>query len=278
MFESHFSAKGACSFIRHTKLESERKTMLFLHGLGDSSLSYLPFLKNDLLSAYNVIVPDFIGYGKSVANEAGNFSFQIEALLSHLSYLETKHQVQLRNYIIIPHSMAAIHAMLLYQSSIKPRIKGIVSVEGTVTQFGSFISEAVTKITEKGDDFYRWFQGFVEISIYGEFLKKFPCCRSYYASLKFCQPRIFLMNALEMRKIALSGEGKYTNLAGDFFANVPLKKLYCYGDKSLCQESVTFLKLHNVPVKIFQTDNHFVMLQCIDEFTKDLVAWAEQLK
>lgn len=275
MNESYYKTENAHSFIRYSSLMPKRKTLLFLHGIGDSSISYLPFLNTPILSQFNIIIPDFLGYGKSSKNDDYSFTLQIQLIIEHIKSIEKQIGFLLNDLILTAHSMGGIHAMLLCDSEIKNRIKGVINVEGSITQYGSFISETVSKISPK--NFQTWFQNFKENTIFNNFIKEFPACRSYYASLQFCQAEAFFQNALEMHQVCISGKGEYTNHAGQQFCNLDLPKIYFYGDKSLCQESQNFLHMNRLPTKIFQTNNHFVMLQCFDEFTHFIANWMIQI-
>jgi len=270
MKESYIRYNHAYCYMRHTPLRSHRKTLLFLHGIGDSSLSYEQYLQ--VFDNVNILIPDFLGYGKSSKYDDYHFKVQIAALIEQINSLEQAYKVTLDDIILIPHSMAAIHAVLLCHSMIKEKIKGIINIEGSITQYGSFISEEASRAYQQ-ETFDAWFDKFREITIFNKLLHQFPICRSYYASLKFCQAKAFLENALEIRQFCLAGTGEYTNIAGLNYAELDLPKIYCYGDKSLCQESIEFLNKKRLKTKTFHTANHFLMLECFDEFVDFVTNW-----
>ncbi|MBI5447095.1 MAG: alpha/beta hydrolase [Gammaproteobacteria bacterium] len=272
MEESYHKQGSLYTYMRCSALLPRRKTLLFIHGIGDSSLSYLPFLNTPLLTDYNLLIPDLLGYGKSAMNDDCCFSLQVALLIQHIQFLEKQKNISFSDLILVAHSMGSIHAMQLCHSSIKDQIKAVVSIEGSITQYGSFVSESVTKVIKQGD-FDEWFKKFKEIIVFQGLIKKYPVLRDYYASLKFCYPPAFLQNALEMREVSLSEQGAYTNLSGQLFLKLKLPKIYCYGDKSLCEESVGFLKKFKLPTQVFSTDSHFVMLICFDEFVTFLKDW-----
>jgi len=272
MNENYFQIKNACSFMRHSSLMPDRKTLLFLHGIGDSSLSYLPFFQTKALTEFNILIPDLLGHGKSSKNDDYSFTLQTETIIKQIMALENQMGFPFNDLILIPHSMASIHAMLICESEMRRQIKGIINVEGSITQYGSFVSEAVFKaVMHKSFDL--WFQEFKDVTVFCELIKKFPVCRTYYASLLFCHPAAFLQNALEIYKICVSGTGKYTNVAGKKYTELDLPKIYCYGDKNKCQESLNFLHEMNLKTKSFGTANHFIMMQCFDEFTQFIIDW-----
>lgn len=271
MNENYHKVDQSYSFLRHSVLLPQRKTLVFMHGIGDSGLSYLPFLQASTLTQFNILIPDFLGYGKSSKNKDYHFLVQIKFFIEHIKALEQQMNFSFNELILIPHSMAGIHAMLLCDSEIKNQIKGIVNVEGSITQYGSFISKKVATIAK--DNFASWFNHFKEVTIFDEYIKKHLSYRLYYASLEFCDPEAFLQNALEMYHVCLAGTGEFTNTAGKTFAELNLPKIYCYGDKSLCPESVNFLHKNALLTKSFPTANHFVMQACFDEFVSFLRDW-----
>lgn len=264
MNEFYDQSEGACCFIQYSDLRPDRKTLLFLHGIGDSSVSYLPFFLDKKLSQFNLLAPDLLGHGKSSANSDYSFDRQCDLIVKQINHLQDKIGFVFEEIILISHSMAGIHSLLLCQSSIKKQIKAFINVEGSITPYGSFVSEAVSRINEK-HAFESWFQKFKEISIFNKAITE-PVLRSYYASLKFCRPQAFLQNALELRKYSLTWPGK-------LYAQLTLPKIYCYGDKSLCQESIDFLHENKLETQVFPTDNHFVMLACFDEFVNFICDW-----
>ncbi|MDA8562166.1 alpha/beta hydrolase [Gammaproteobacteria bacterium] len=274
MKENYFQSKNSCSFIRYSIKKSNKLTLLFLHGIGDSSLSYTPFHETNKLANFNILTPDLLGYGKSSKLKTYSFKKQVEIIANHIVHLEKNTNIEFNSIIVIPHSMASIHAIKLYNSGIKNKIKGIINIEGTITQYGSFISERVKKIYLM-DKFQKWFENFKEIQILNKFIKQFNTCKSYYASLKFCDPKAFLQNALELRKLSTSSTGKYQNIYGKKFANIRISKIYCYGDKSLSIESIDFLHENNIPTMVFKTNNHFLMLQCFNEFCEFILKWVK---
>ena len=272
MNENYHQIKEAYSFLRHSSLMPNRKTLVFMHGIGDSGLNYLPFLQTKTLTEYNILIPDFLGYGKSSKNDDYSFILQNKFIIEHIKALEKQVNFPFNELILILHSMAGIHGVLLCESEIKNRIKGIINVEGSITQYGSFVSKTVHKVVID-NNFDHWFNEFKEITIFDEFIKKFPICRTYYASLKFCDPNAFLQNALEIYKVCTSGTGEFTSLAGKKFSELTVPKIYCYGDQSICQGSLNFLHKNRLPVKSFLTANHFIMQECFDEFVIFIRDW-----
>ena len=65
---STLGVDGGVIFYRHTNIDPHRKTILFIHGLGDSSRVFREAFFEAGLQDFNIIVPDLLGYGKSKLN------------------------------------------------------------------------------------------------------------------------------------------------------------------------------------------------------------------
>jgi len=275
MFENYYKHENSISFLRSNELESNKLTLLFIHGLGDSGINYKEFFSSSLVDKFNIIVPDLMGHGKSAKLNKYTFKLQSEILISHLAHLEFENNIELNNIILIPHSMGAAHALLLYDSIIRTKIRALISVEGTITQYGTFISKHVFN---NQNNFVNWFNKFKYINVYSELATKYTSLKKYYASLEFCDPTAFLENGVELYEISTCLNEKNQNISGKRFLDLDIPKIYCYGDQSLAKESIEFLNEHNLPVKIFQTENHFVMQQCQAEFVQFITSWIMNLE
>ena len=66
------------------------KTIVFVHGLGESGASFREALEAPALDDYNVLIPDLAGFGRSSSAGADGYAFapQIERLYRLLDHLE----------------------------------------------------------------------------------------------------------------------------------------------------------------------------------------------
>lgn len=251
--ESYFSLANETYFMAHSDLAPDCTTLLFIHGLGDSHIDYMQYLSSDLINHFNVLIPDLLGYGKSSSSSDYCFQHQIQGIVQHLNFLESTTKIKFNNILLVAHSMGGIHATLLCESSIKDLIKGFINVEGSVTQYGSFVSKNMIDAL-KTRSFDEWFAKFkAEVHF-----------RPYRASLDLCQPDAFQQNAREMYNICHAGSGKFTNSAGHKFVALNVPKVYCYGDFA-CKETLEFLKENNVPVHYIPAKTHFVLSERPDD-------------
>lgn len=102
MEEKYFAERGIA--YRANEWRQGRPTLLFLHGLSGSSSAWLPY-ETHFREAFNLIVPDLRGHGKSKRwNAQGSYAFSeyagdIAALLAAL---------QATRVTIVAHSFAAV--------------------------------------------------------------------------------------------------------------------------------------------------------------------------
>ncbi len=248
--ESYFSLADETYFMAHSELASSRPTLLFIHGLGDSHIDYLPYLSSALINHFNVLIPDLLGYGSSSSGRDYSFQHQTQGIVHHLDFLQATTKIKFNNIILIAHSMGGIHGTLLCESDIKNQIKGFMNVEGSVTQYGSFISQNMVEAlkTRRFDDWFAEFKSNIHF-------------RPYSASLEFCNPEAFHQNAAEMYHICHASTGKFTNSMGKKFVCLNVRKVYCYGDFT-CKETLEFLNENNVPLYYIPAKTHFVLSEC----------------
>lgn len=262
--ESYFHTDDEYYFMIHSELLSSRPTLLFIHGLGDAHMHYRAYLDSDLINHYNLLIPDLLGHGKSSAAQDYSFQHQVKGIEQHIDYLQKTLEIKLSDFILIAHSMGGIHATLLCESNLQKSIKAFINVEGSITQFGSFIAEDMVK-TLKKESFMQWYDHFKQKKIYETLALEYVSIRPYYAGLECCHPDAFLKNALQMYEMSKALAGKYTNMIGKKYAKLMIPKIYCYGD-SLCKETLAFLNEYDLASRHFPAKNHFLLSECLDEF------------
>ena len=78
MHESYVNVNGGQLYVRHTEIDQTKKTVLFLHGLGESGLSFSEAFEEFDPDDYNIVVPDLLGYGRSSAANGDDYSFEAQ--------------------------------------------------------------------------------------------------------------------------------------------------------------------------------------------------------
>ena len=262
MQETYFKIDDEYMFIRHNNIMPGKKSLLFVHGLGDSGLSFEDVFRYDRFNDFNIVVPDLIGYGRSSQCSKDNgYSFD-----SHLArFKKLIEEKELNDLIIIGHSMGGDLTTLMCQSDEDDMIKKYVNIEGDVTQHDLFISGDAVKAHEN-NRFEEWFENdFMNKKIYEDY-GEFRSARKYYASLSFCRHDAFLENSIELLKRNNSLTGKYKSEIGRIYCSLSIPRVFCYGTLSLSKETLSFLKENNMQVKAFEDTGHSPMVDKADEF------------
>src|SRR5262245_11240564 len=177
---------GDAISVRHSPLGRDRPTVLFIHGLGDSSLAFEEAFRRNECAGFDLVAPDLPGHGSSTA--ARNGVYTLEALASHLAALIEA--MDLRQLTVVGHSLGGDVTAVLASADGPRRIDRIVSVEGTLTPADMFICNRATEAAEAGFDAYEtWFRKkFCQETVLENWAVQGDAGRRYYASLRFCDP------------------------------------------------------------------------------------------
>ncbi|MFC1859856.1 alpha/beta fold hydrolase [Thermodesulfobacteriota bacterium] len=260
--ESYLKIENDYLFYRRGEILPGRKTLLFVHGLGESGLCFREVFEDNRFSAFNLIVPDLIGYGRSSKSAGGNYSFRFQ--ISRLSKLVNR--LEIEELILVGHSMGGDITTLFCREGPENIIKGYVNVEGDITQFDVFISNHAVA-AYKENRFYEWFYNdFMNNRIYRTLGNRYPSARRYYASLSFCRFEAFLSNAREVIKRNTLLEGRFKSEIGEIYSKLTLPRVYCYGTESVPEETLSFLETKGLRSKAFKGAGHWLMIDKAAEF------------
>jgi len=262
MLESYLSVGDDLIFVRHNSISPERLTLLFVHGLGDSSLSFAEAFEDGRLDKFSLVAPDLVGCGRSSVAADGDYSF--DAQVRRLWMLVER--LELERFVVVGHSMGGDITTLLCASDERGAIAGYVNIEGDITQHDLFISGDAVRAAERGE-FERWFcEEFLEKTVYEVWGGALASARRYYASLRFCRPEVFLASARELfaRNNALSG--RFKSEIGEVYCSLSIPKVFCYGTESLSAETLAFLEDRGLERRAFVGAHHAVMIDAADEF------------
>jgi pimeloyl-ACP methyl ester carboxylesterase len=251
-------------FLRHNRIKPHCKTLLFVHGLGESGMCFRDVFQYRQLDAFNLLVPDLVGNGRSSVSRCGDYRFD-----SHVERLwKLVEQNKIDDLAVIGHSMGGDITTLMCESDSQGIIKKYVNIEGDVTRFDLFISGEALKAHEKGD-FHTWFnQDFMITMVRDGLGKLYDSCRRYYESLKLCSPDAFLANSRELveRNNNSALPGDYKSEIGKIYAGLTIPRVYCYGTKSIPGGTLRFLKENHLETMACEGAGHWVMIDKADEF------------
>jgi len=262
MKESYQKIGDEYLYYRHNDIKPNRISLLFVHGLGDSGLSFEDVFKYKRFDRYNLVVPDHIGYGRSsgaIDKKQYRYFHHIERLWILINKL------RLNNLIVVGHSMGGDITTLLCQSDKKGLIKKYVNIEGDITQFDLTISRAAVQANKKGR-YDRWFESGLKKKIVFDSLGHLRSGRIYYASLSFCRPEALLENAIELVDRNTCLKGRFKSEIGKIYCELTVPRVFCYGTDSLSDKSIEFLEENGMDTKAFDGTGHCPMTDCTEKF------------
>jgi len=269
MFESWIKVQEGTMFVRHNNFDNSKPTILFIHGLGESSLCFLEAFESNLDNKFNIIAPDQLGYGRSTLATNGKYSLNLQTKRLYELLNNSKFLTQKLN--IVGHSLGGDIATLFCSLCLSKNsifsIGSLINVEGNLTPSDLFISKEAA-LASKKDDFDNWFRNdFMKDIVIKKWAKYGEISLRYYTSLWFCRADAFKDNAVETYERNLPIPGNLHCKSGKDFAELKLsKKIYCWCDKSISNETVNFLQMNKINNKGFSDSFHWPMIDHSKEF------------
>ena len=268
-FEQVVRVGGGWMSVRHGSIDPGRPSLLLIHGLGASGLSFLEAFERPELRGYNIIAPDLLGYGRSVVASGADLGFD-----AHIQRLwEIVEYFGMPEVTLVGHSMGGDLVTLMCAGSPDQRIRGCVNVEGNLTSADLFLSQCAVEADEAGC-FEAWLDTFREEKIYAHYGRQWPSCRRYYASLCFARPEAIRINAHEMVDHGRTQGDSSCCHIGERWVSVALPKIYCWGSASLSAGSRAFLSQHRLAQRRFDGAFHWIMVDQSDAFYRFLADWS----
>jgi pimeloyl-ACP methyl ester carboxylesterase len=247
-------------FVRHTPVSASRRTILFVHGLGDSSLSFLEAFQPSYLSSFNLIAPDLVGHGCS--SEAADHDYSFGAQIRRLCKLVD--ELRIPEFFLVGHSLGGDIATH-FAASDKNRVRGLINIEGNLTPPDVVISKQATDAAER-EDFEKWFrEHFMREVVLNKWGTRWPSCQRYYASLWFCRPQAFLSSAREVCQRNLAMPNRVESETGLIFQQVNVPKVYCWG-ASMSEQTKKLIEDRTIQDWGFEDAFHWPMIDKEKEF------------
>jgi len=230
-------------FIR-SKLNAKSKLDLwFIHGYGESSLSFMEVFYSKLARSFNLYIPDCPGFGASPFNRKSLVISQTAEILEKLIRKRSKQ----RKIGLIGHSLGGIIITKLAKK-IKSNIAGLVSIEGNLTKADCVYT--CKSIPFKSPVKYK--KHFLKMV--KSLMAKDLAHQRYYASIQFSDPRALLPWGHSCVKE--TGE----ELSGKRYSSLPYRKLHLWGTKSTAAKTRKFILDHKLNNKSFPGAGHWLMI------------------
>jgi len=189
-------------------------TLLYVHGLGESSLCFESLVTDPRLASWKQILPDLPGYGRSEWLEEplalAQFSEAVAAIAGEAATPPV---------ILVGHSMGGVIGQLCMERW-PERFDGFVNIEGNLSlQDCMFSSKAAATdesrfVQRSWDNLREWV---FELGIAE------PAARSYFASLMFADPRAFHLNGRELIEYSSRED------LAERFSGLPMPGVYVAG-------------------------------------------------
>lgn len=264
MKERWFKVDGSQIYTLMTELDSRRDTVVCIHGLGESHLSFVEAFEK--LSDFNVIAIDLPGYGNSKPSLEGGHGTekQAERVLKIISVLN------LSNIILIGHSWGGdVGTAMCLQDQGTGLIKSFINVEGAIHCENNILSREVNSKLDELDalNFEKWCSGEGFVNTFPWVLDSTAGIR-YLASQRRCSSQIYGETAAEICEQEESKNENDVVRLGIEFSKLKIPTVYCWGAESLKgKRYIKVLKfLENLKNKKFKGASHWVMIDASDEF------------
>lgn len=211
------------AFLRHRCEAAEpRANVVFVHGLGESGLCFEKIWNDPLLAPYRLFSWDLPGYGKSAWTESPT------TIPEHAEFLRERLEETLSgdplDTLLVGHSMGGVIGQFLCESETESEAKlvdRLVNVEGNLS-----LSDCTLSARAAGQSLEVWCRvGQQEAAdvLYLEGVHELAS-RTYYASLKVCDPRVLHQNSCEL--VELSRGEQLAQRMG----RLTIPRDYVYGD------------------------------------------------
>ncbi len=227
--------------------QGDAQSIIFIHGLGASKNSFDPCFEMPAFEKYTLTSVDLPGCGDSPSLEGFSYALKDQARL--LSYLAE--DLGLNRCIVVGHSMGGVIGLSLAES-IGSELEKFFSLEGHLGPEDTAFSRKIASLSQ--DIFER-----LGLAIFKKWLKKnlqknpSRGLANYARNLEKASP-----TALYLSSHSLVRESEVGRLQ-ERFLNLPCRKGYFFGERSMRSSRVDFLEAHHVPCFIVPESDHFMM-------------------
>lgn len=232
-------------------------TIVWIHGLGESSLSFDPVAAHPALARYDHVLPDLPGYGRSLDPDAPT---KLEALADRLAKWVAP------DAILVGHSMGGVLATLVAE---RAKVRAIVNVDGNISHGDCTFSAMASAYTL--DEFRA--TGFARMrdAVYLRGLEEKPL-RGYHAAMYFAQPEVFHGHAADL--VSLSD----TEQLGPRMRDLGCPHLFIAGvPDGICEYSRALLERIGARWVGIEPAGHWVYLDQLERFATHVDAFIRSL-
>lgn len=225
--------------------------IVWLHGLGEWSVSFDPIARHPALADFAHVLPDLPGYGRSPWTVFDPTKDSLEQLADHLAaWLSARPPA-----VLAGHSMGGVLATYIGE---RIPVAGIVDIDGNLSRGDcTFSAQAVAYTFE---DFVSHGFATMRDEVYTRGASE-PALRGYHAALCAAHPLAFYRNATDLVRASetdtLAARLASTAVPTLFVAGVP---------DGICAHSRALLDRHHIPWLGIEPAGHWVYVDQPDAF------------
>jgi pimeloyl-ACP methyl ester carboxylesterase len=235
----------------------EGPEILWIHGLGEWSLSFDPLAAHAAFAGFSHVLPDLPGYGRSPWPDAPD---DLERLADRLAAW-----IGARRPALIGHSMGGVLATLVAE---RVPVRAVVNVDGNLSRGDCTFSARAAAFSH--DDFVAGGFAAIRADTYERGVATLPL-RGYHAAISTASPTVFHHHALQL--IAMSEP----ELLVTRLARLTMPVLFVAGvPDGICAHSRALLDQHGVRWIGLAPAGHWVFLDQLDAFAAAVASFLRE--
>ncbi|MDY7093068.1 MAG: alpha/beta fold hydrolase [Acidobacteriota bacterium] len=247
-----------------------RGTVLLIHGLGESGLSFEVLAARLAAGGWRALVPDLPGYGKTAWRQEPQTLPQAAAELARWLEKYVRETPQLGPVVVLGHSMGGVVGTMLAEELPQP-VAALVNVEGNISfDDCGFSSRIARYLPEEFPEapFLRLLQ-----AVYRESQDDLQeALRTYFVSMSLCDPRQLYRHAVELVELSRAEQ------LAERLARLPMPQIYLLGDpRGTGAHSRSLLEAAGIPWRAIADAGHWPFLDQPEAFASELWGFLEAL-
>lgn len=251
-------------FMREFGRDRGARTMLWIHGLGESGLCFERVLEDPRLAGWRHLVPDLPGYGRTAWPHQPHRFFDLVELLGDIVSDLVGEPV-----VIAGHSMGGVLA-LLFAERYPSLVRAYLDIDGNTSPGDCVFSGQAAALDL--DEFVATGFDALRDRVYAAGVEH-PAQRGYHASLKLAQPESFHQHAQELVTLSRPGDLAARRAA------LECPSVYVAGAPGgACAESRRLLDAARVPVIEISPSGHWPFLDRPGPFVQVAATFLNNLR
>ena len=233
------------------------KSLLWIHGLGESSLCFESVIRQSALKAYTHWLVDLPGYGRSRWTEPLSLP-ETATLLAPVFELTGC-------CMVVGHSMGGVLAVMMAEQFGIDHIEAIVNIEGNLSLGDCQYSGRVAGCTEQ--DFLKWGRRELLDGLYHRGIVD-EAHRGYYAGMRLADPRAVYLHSNDL--VALSESETMV----ERMESLDVPSYYLAGvPHGICKRTLELLSASQISHDLIDPSGHWPFIDRPADFAEKLSDW-----